>query len=155
MGVKKKIVFAVAFLIIAVSLVVLLVLPSLGVQKETSLYTYPLTVKDKTYNVTLKTDWNAQREPTVSLINSISGTRYAVKLHFLEGTQKTLTYNLTIPTDLLWGNISLVWKYYQQNPDRYILTNNGTHNSLQMTFEYIPNLSGVGYFEIVGTEGAW
>ena len=49
------------------------------------------------------------------------------------------------------GNISLFWKYYEQNADRYALSNNGTHNSVQMTFYHTAT---VEHFEIDGTEGA-
>ncbi len=152
---KKKIIFAVAIPLIVASLIAVIMLPGLGFQQETNLYTYPLSVGDKTYKVTLKTNWNEEPSPTVALINSSETNRHAIELYFLGGNEKTVSYNITIPTDLLGGNISLVWKYYQQNPDRYILTNNDTYNSLQMTFEYSPNFSGSGYFEILGTEGAW
>ncbi|MGD6808249.1 MAG: hypothetical protein ACQCN3_00975 [Candidatus Bathyarchaeia archaeon] len=152
---NKKILLAIAVPLIAGLLVACVVLPGLSVQDENRLYTYPLSVGDKTYVVTLETNWSAVREPKVALINPSEINRHAIELYFLEGTEKTLTYNITVPTDLLYGNISLVWKYYLQNPERYTLTNNGTHNSLQMTFNYTPPFSGIGYFEIIGTEGAW
>ena len=150
------------FIIIAVILLIAITLSvgiwaglQLGVKEEINLFTYPLLVGDKTYVVTVETNWAEERAPSVSLLNS-SGNRYPLELYFLGGTEeKTISYNITIPTDLLWGNISLVWKYYLQEPNRYALSNNGTHNSLQMTFEYQPFFSGSGYFEILGTEGAW
>jgi hypothetical protein len=153
--VKKKVLVAASAPVIAAILVAAVVLPGLGVQEETSLYTYPFSIGDKTYNITLETNWNNEQSPTVSLTNSSEITRHAIILYFLGGSKKTLTYNITIPTDLLGGNISLVWKYYQQNPDRYLLTNNGTHNSVQMTFDYSPPFSGTGYFEIAGTKVTW
>ena len=154
MAMKRRIIVVTAVGLIIISLTAGLLLTFLG-QEENNLYTYPLSVGDKTFTVTVKTNWNAEREPIVKLLNS-SDARYAVELYFLGGSKKTITYNITIPTDLLWGNISLIWKYYLQNPDRYTLSNNGTHNSLQMTFfDYDPFFSGNGYFEILGTEGAW
>jgi hypothetical protein len=121
--------------------------------KETNLYTYPLSVKDKTYIVTVETNWTAQKPPEVSLTKS-SLTPYGLILYFLGGSKETITYNVKIPTDLISGDISLIWKYYVQNPDRYVSINNGTTNSLQMTFNYDPYVSGIGYFEILGTSGA-
>ncbi len=156
MAVKRKIIVAAAISLVIISLLTGILLAGLEVvqERETNLFTYPLSVKEKTYIVTVETNWNEERAPTVSLINS-SDIPHAIELYFLGGSKKTISYNITIPTDLLWGNISLVWKYYLQNPDSYILTNNGTHNSLQRTFEYNPPFSGTGYFEILGTEGAW
>jgi hypothetical protein len=150
------------FIIVATILFVVILLSvgiwaglQLGAKEEINRFTYPLLVRDKTYVVTVETNWTEERAPSVSLLNS-SDNRYPIELYFLGGTEeKNISYNIIIPTDLLWGNISLVWKYYLQESNRYTLSNNGTHNSLQMTFEYQPFFSGSGYFEILGTEGAW
>jgi hypothetical protein len=128
--------------------------------EKTNLFTYPLSVGDKTYIMTVETNWNAERAPSVTLLNSSEPNRYAIELYFLGRTVKdigweNITYTITIPTDLLWGNISLIKKYYLVDPEGYTLTNNGTHNSLHMKFEYEHHFSGIGYFEILGTEGAW
>jgi hypothetical protein len=118
------------------------------------LYAYPVSVGEKTYAVTIVTNWDS--EPRVSLSNtSLSSEHHVLVDFFGQSSRKTVFYNITIPTDLLRGNISLIWKYYLQSPDRYILSNNSTHNSIQMTFEYPPYFSGMGHFEICGTEGAW
>jgi hypothetical protein len=156
MDIKKKLIVVAEIFLLVISLAVGILLASLeGNQEETSLFTYPLSVEDKTFLVTVETNWNAERPPSVSLLNVSDVTRHAVELYFLGGSKKTISYNITIPTDLLWGNISLVWKYYLQDPTRYTLSNNGTHNSLQMTFDYDPPFSGSGYFEVLGTQGAW
>ncbi len=156
MAVKRRIIVSAAISLVIIFLLTGILLARLEVVQEekTNLFTYPFSVKDKTYIVTLETNWNAERVPSVSLINS-SSIPHAIELYFLGGTKKTISYNITIPTDLLWGNISLVWKYYLQNPNSYILMNNGTHNSLQKTFEYNPPFSGTGYFEILGTQSVW
>jgi hypothetical protein len=153
---RKLIVFA-AISLIAVSLVSGLLLASLdlGQKEETKLFTYPLSVGNKTFIITVETNWDAERTPSVTLLNVTDINRHSVELYFLGGSKKIISYNITIPTDLLWGDISLIKKYYLQDPDRYTLSNNGTHNSLQMTFEYVPPFSGIGYFEILGTKGAW
>jgi hypothetical protein len=153
---RKKIIIVATILLIAVSLSVgTWATLRLGAKEEINRFTYPLLVGEKTYNITVETNWTGERAPSVSLLNS-SDNRYPIELYFLGGTQeKNISYTITIPTDLVWGNISLVWKYYLQDSNRYTLSNNGTHNSLQMTFAYQPFFSGSGYFEILGTEGAW
>ena len=157
MATKRKLIVIAAILLIGIPLTAGILLASLEVDQEekTKMFTYPLSVGDKTFIITVETNWNAERAPSVSLINTSDVTRHPIELYFLGGSKKTISYNITIPTDLLWGNISLIWKYYLQNPDRYTLSNNGTHNSLQMTFNYEPFFSGMGYFEILGTKGAW
>ena len=157
MAIKRNLIVIVAILLIVISLAAGILLASLeaGREEETDLFTYPLLVGDKTFIVTVETNWNAERMPSVTLLNVSDVNRHSVELYFLGDSKKTISYNITIPTDLLWGDISLIKKYYLQNPNRYTIINNGTHNSLQMTFEYEPQFSGIGYFEIIGTEGAW
>ncbi len=155
----KKAVYALALILIlvitAVAAGILLTCLEVNKEEETNLFTYPLSVGNKTFIITVETNWDAERTPSVTLHNVTDINRHSVELYFLGGSKKTISYNITIPTDLLWGDISLIKKYYLQDPDRYTLSNNGTHNSLQMTFEYIPPFSGIGYFEILGTKGAW
>jgi hypothetical protein len=100
----------------------------------------------------VEANWDKANPPSVTLSN---GTRHAVDLYFFGGTNKTVTCKIIIPTGLLGGNISLVKKYYVQDPDSYILRNDGAYNSLQMTFDYDPHFSGNGFFEIIGTEAAF
>jgi hypothetical protein len=155
--VNRKIIVVLAIFLVAISLTVGIFLPNL---EKTNLFTYPLSVGAKTYIVTVETNWNAERAPSVTLLNSSEPSRYSIELHFLGRTVKdigweNITYTITIPTDLLWRNISLIHKYSLVDPEGYTLINNGTHNSLKMTFEYEYHFSGIGYFEILGTEGAW
>lgn len=151
---QRRLIIAIAILLVIVSLTTGIILASNMGKKETNFFTYPVSVGGKTYIVTMETNWDAEPAPAVTLLNS-SFPMHAIELYFLGGSEKTITYNITIPTDLLWGKISLIWKYYEQEPDRYTLSNNGTHNSIKMTFDYDPSFSGKGYFEIVGTEAAW
>jgi hypothetical protein len=111
------------------------------------LYTYPISIGEKTYIVTVGTNWTSA--PKVCLPEFDSNH---VSLDFIGPQRQTVTFNVTIPTGLIWGNISLIWKYYEQNTDRYTLSNNGTHNSVQMTFLHT---AANEHFEIRGTEGAW
>jgi archaellum component FlaF (FlaF/FlaG flagellin family) len=111
----------------------------------------PYQGSGKIYLVTVETNWASQ--PKVSLPES--GTSKYVSVVFGGWSTDTVFFNVTIPTDLLWGNISLVRKYCEQSPDLYTLSNNGTHNSIWMSCTFTPYFSGVGYFAIRGTEAAW
>ncbi len=119
--------------------------------KKNNLFAYNLSVGGKTFTVTVET--NSTIAPNVEI--SESDPIKHVIVYFNGGSRNTLFFNATIPTSLLWGNISLVWKYYLQEPNRYTLSGNDTHNSVYMKFEYDPFMSGRGYFEIRGTEAAW
>jgi len=109
------------------------------------LYTYPVSVGEKTYIITVRTNWTSA--PKVYLPEQES--KY-INCDFIGPNRETVGFKITVPTDLIWGNISLVWKYYEQNADRYTLSNNGTHNSIQMTFYHTATNE---HFEIHGTEG--
>jgi hypothetical protein len=119
----------------------------LGQEKKASskLYTYPVSVGEKTYIITVSTNWTSAPKVYLPEIDS----KY-VNCDFIGSNRETVGFNITVPTDFIGGNISLVWKYYVQNADRYVLSNNGTHNSLQMTFNHT---AAVEHFEIHGTEG--
>ena len=142
---KKRVIAATTITLIAVSLaaagILWVAVPG------SKLHTYPISVGEKTYIITVRTNWTP--EPKVSLPEFDS--KY-VSFDFMGPRREKVFFNITVPTDLLWGNISLIWKYYDQNANRYILSNNGTHNSVQMTFTHIALLE---HFEIRGTEGAW
>jgi hypothetical protein len=116
-------------------------------EAASKLYIYPVSVGEKTYIITVRTNWTSA--PKVSLPEQES--KY-VNCDFIGSSKETVSFNITIPTDLIWGNISIIWKYYEQNADRYTLSNNGTHNSIQVTFNHIATDE---HFEIHGTEGAW
>ena len=124
---------------------------------ETKFYTFPFSVADNTYIVTVETNWTSAHAPNVSLLNSSDTNQYDVELYFNGITEKnatweTVTYKITFPNDLVEGDISLIHKYYLVDPSKYSLSSNSTHTSLQMTFEYSPFFSGSGYFMIKGTE---
>jgi hypothetical protein len=150
---KRAFIAASAILLIAVSLTAGILLFNFAGDQEaiTKLYTYPVLVGEKTHIITVRTNWTS--EPKVYLSNSsLTDPLKYVSVDFMGSSRKTVFFNVTIPTDLLWGNISLVAKYYEQNPDRYSLSNNGTHNSVEMTFTHIALIE---HFEIRGTEAAW
>lgn len=139
-------------LIIALAIIAMAagaILVNLAEDKETlgKLYTYPVSVGEKNYTITVKTNWTS--EPQVYLPKF--GTNY-VSVDFRGTEREQFFFNITIPTDLIGGEISVIAKYYKLSSDRYTLSNNGTHNSVYMTYDHI---AFVEHFEIHGTEGAW
>jgi hypothetical protein len=111
------------------------------------LYTCPVSVGEKTYIITVRTNWTSAPEVYLPEFSS----KY-VSVDFRGSLRATVFFNITIPTDLIWGEISVIWKYYKQSDDRYTISNNGTHHSIQMTFYHT---AAVEHFEIRGTEGVW
>jgi len=92
---------------------------------EENLYTFPLSVAADTYGVTVRS--NSTAVPTVSY----SGMEVLkiVTLSFM-GNPETAFCNVTVPNDLIWGKLSLVFKYYEMNEAYYTRTSNSTHNSI-------------------------
>jgi hypothetical protein len=144
---RATVALTLAAVILIAALVAGVLLVDLGGNKEavSKLYTYSVSVGEKNYVVTVRTNWTSA--PKVYLPEADS--KY-VNCDFIGPNRETVNFNITIPTDLIGGNITLIWKYYQQNPDRYILSNNGASNSLQMTFYHTATDE---HFEIHGTEG--
>lgn len=114
------------------------------------LYTYNLSVAEKSFSITIRTDWNSA--PKLCLSDSSLASLKFISVDFIGSCRKTITFKIAFPTDLLSGNISLVWKYYELSPNRYVLSTNGTHTFVLMTFTHIAIDE---HFEIHGTEGAW
>jgi len=114
------------------------------------LYTYNLSVAEKNYTITVTTNWNS--EPKIyQSDSSLTDLKY-LSIDFIGSSRKSVSFKATFPTELLLGNISLVWKYYQQSPDRYELFTNGDYTSVQMAFTHIAINE---HFEIHGEDGAW
>jgi len=139
--------FVVLILITAIIAGILLNQPAENEETINKLYTYPVSVGEKTYIVTINTNWTSAPEVYLPEFDS----KY-VSFDFRGTLRATVFFNITIPADLIWGDISVIWKYYEQSYDRYIISNNGTHNSIQMIFYHT---AIVEHFEIRGTEGAW
>jgi hypothetical protein len=145
---RKTLILILATVILIVALIAGLLWIDLSKVKEApnKLYTYPISVGDKTYTVTVRT--NGTDAPKVSLPESDPGY---FNCDFFGPTRETVGFNITFPPELIGGNISLVWKYYVQDPSRYTLSSNVTHNSIQMTFLHVATDE---HFEIRVTEGA-
>jgi hypothetical protein len=144
---KARLALTITTVILIAALVTGILSVDLGGNKEAEnkLYTFPISVGEKTYVVTVSTNWISA--PKVYLPEQKG--KY-VNCDFFGPTRETVNFNITIPTDLVGGNITLIWKYYEQNPNRYTLSNNGTHNSIRMTFNHTATDE---HFEVHGTEG--
>jgi hypothetical protein len=146
---KRK---TVTLILVAVVLIVAFLVGVLWVdlsrveEAPNKLYSYPISVGEKTYVVAVRT--NLTDAPMVSLPEFDPGY---FNIDFFGPTRETVGFNVTFPAELVGGNISLVWKYYVQDPARYALSSNGTYNSIQMTFNHTATDE---HFEIHGTEGA-
>jgi hypothetical protein len=132
-------------LLIAVVLAVNLPMPH---ETGSNLYVCPISIGEKTYIVTVATDW--PYEPKVYLPEFDQLKYFSVD--FIGPDRKQCYFNITYPDDLIWGDFTLIWKYYEQNSDRYTLSGNGTHHSVYMAFNHTATIE---HFEIRGTEAAW
>ena len=112
---------------------------------EENLYTFPLSVADNTYVVTVRS--NSTAMPTVNY----SGME-ALKIVIISfmGDPESAFCNVTVPNDLIWGKLSLVFKYYEMDENYYTKTSNSTHTSFY--FEYY-QIALIKHFELRGTEG--
>ena len=141
---KVAAILVVAILIVAIAAGVLLA--TAPKDKEAELYTYQLTAQGNTYVVTVYT--NATSAPEVRLPEM--PPEFPMVDVIFSGSRETIFCNVTVPTDLVGGDISVYLKDYKQDADRYTLYNNGTHNSIQIKFEHIAIIQ---YLSIRGTEG--
>jgi hypothetical protein len=112
---------------------------------EEKLYTFPLSVADNTYVVTVRSN------STAVLTVSYSGMEVlkSVTISFM-GDPETAFCNVTVSNDLIWGKLSLVFKYYEMDENYYTKTSNSTHTSFY--FEYY-QIALIKHFELRGTEG--
>jgi len=116
-----------------------------GKSEGVRLYTYPVSVAEKTYILAVRTNWTSA--PEVYLPEFASNY---VSVDFRGSLRATVFFNVTVPADLIWGEISVVWKYYEQSDDGYTLFYNVSHYTVEMNFYHT---ALVEHFEIRGTEG--
>ena len=119
----------------------------LGGNEESAgkLYSFPLLVGEKTYIVTAMSNYSSAPEVYLPEIPA-----NMVEFDF-RGPPENAFCNITIPTDLIWGELTVIDKYYEMDKTRYIQTSNSTHNSIYFTFD---NIALTKHFEVRGTEGA-
>jgi hypothetical protein len=117
-------------------------------ENETSagkLYTFSFLVGNKTYIVTIMSNYSSAPEVYLPEIPA-----NMVEFDF-RGPPENAFCNITIPTDLIWGELTVIDKYYKMDESRYTHTNNSSYNSIYFTFDHIALTK---HFEVRGTEGA-
>jgi len=111
--------------------------------EEVKLYTFPISVGEETYVISVRSNYS------VSEVSYFGILRY-VSVDFRGSLRETVFCEITVPTDLIWGELSVYKKDYIQSDDSYIMSNNGTHHSVQMIFYHIATVEVIS---IRGTEG--
>ena len=116
-----------------------------GVKEEVKLYTYSISAGEKKYIVTVRSNYSSVPEVNYHGIPPL----YSVTIDF-RGDQENSFCNITIPTELIGGELSVIDKYYIMSVDQYTISNNSTHNSVYFPFNHS---AIVKHFGIKGTEG--
>lgn len=116
------------------------------------LYAFPVSVGEETYIVTVETNSSDVSVYLGEFFESeIPGIDKSVNIDLWGENKENYFFNVTIPADLIWGELSVIAKYYKMDSDQYTMSNNGTHHSVKVTF----NLYGYyAHYEVRGTEGA-
>lgn len=141
---KSILVVSITALLIVSSILVGIILVDFGEEKTIDdEHTFPLTVGEKTYIVTVLSNYSSVPEL------SYWEEGKAVFVDFRGDREKSFC-NITVPTELIGGKLSVIDKYYKMTEDYYIQTFNGTHNSIFFSFDHI---AYVKHFEIRGTQG--
>jgi hypothetical protein len=146
---KRVIILAVVLLIIFSIIIGGILFIHLGGNEASAskLYTYPLSVGEKTYIVTIRSNYSSA--PTVNLPQVPANM---VEFDF-RGPPEDTFCNITIPNDLIWGELTVIDKYYVMDKANYIQTSNSTDTSIYFTFTHITHIALDKHFEIRGTEG--
>ena len=113
---------------------------------EAGFYTFPLSVADDTYVVTVRSNYTAAPEVSYFGLGNVK----LVSVDF-RGDPENAFCNVTIPNNLIWGEFSVISKYYEMDEDYYTKSSNSTHSSIYFEFDQIALIK---HFEIRATEGA-
>ena len=107
------------------------------------LYKFPILVGEKTYLILVGS--NCSSKPEVSFF----GLGKSVLVDFRDN-QENVFCNITIPADLIWGELSVINKYYELSNAEYYQISTGSNHF----FHFIFSQTGlVEHFEFRGTEG--
>ncbi len=134
-----------ALLITAIAVGLLLVNLAEDDESVCELYTFPVSVGEKTYLISVSSNYSSAPQVYLSEFSE-----NIVSVDFMGSERATVFCNITIPADLIWGELSVYHKYYKMNDADYTLSNNGTHHIIQITFYHVATIE---HFEIRGTEG--
>jgi hypothetical protein len=113
---------------------------------EGKFYTFPISVAEKTYLIGIRSNYTSP--PEVSYF----GLQKSVSIDF-KGDPENAFCNITLPNDLIWGELTVIDKYYIMDKANYIQTSNSTDTSIYFTFTHTTHNALVKHFEIRGTEG--
>jgi hypothetical protein len=144
---KRVKALAIVFFILFSIVAGVIILIHLG-ENETSaskLYTFSLSVGNKTYIVTIMSNYSSAPEVYLPEIPA-----NMVEFDF-RGPPENAFCNITIPADLIWGELTVIDKYYKMDESRYVITSNSSSNFIYFTFDHIALTK---HFEVRGTEGA-
>ncbi len=145
MAMKKLLLFIILILLISILTVAGILLINFG-DKDTAeqeQYEYPLSVGEQTFLISVRSNYSLPPEV------SYSGLLKSVQM-FFKGERENAYCNITIPNNLIWGELSLYQKGYEVSSSDYIQSSNSTHNSIYFTFDLPASTKD---FSIKGTEG--
>lgn len=110
-------------------------------QVDYQLFTFLVSVGEKTYEVSAKSNSSVSE---FTFVEDLKEVRFVV-----DGESGTTGFcNITIPADLIWGELSVYKDEYLITKDvDYTQSNNGTHHILQITYDHSTHV-----IEIRGTE---
>jgi hypothetical protein len=151
---KFPIVFIAILLIASLIVIVSVTLNPPENVAEAKLYTYPLSVGEKTYIVTIGSNYSSM--PTVNLPqvpDNYTNVNYNLVEFDFRGPPEDSFCNITIPNDLIWGELTVIDKYYVMDKANYVQTSNSTNTSIYFTFSHITHIALDKHFEIRGTKG--
>ena len=108
---------------------------------SSQLFTFFVSVGEKTYEVSANSNSSVS---DLSFVEALKEVRFTV-----DGESGTTGFcNITIPADLIWGELSVYKDAYLMSKDvDYTQANNGTHHILQITYDHSAHV-----IEIRGTE---
>lgn len=109
------------------------------------LHWFPLLAGEKTFIVTVLSNYSSTPEVYLPIIPA-----NMIEFDF-RGPPENSFWNITIPKDLIWGQLTVIDKYYEVDKTSYILSSNSTHTSIYYPFD---SIALTKHFEIRGTEGA-
>ena len=112
-------------------------------EEVSKLYQFPILVGEKTYILGVCSNYSSA--PKVNYF----GLLKSVSVDF-KGERENSFCNVTIPIDLIWGELSVYNHGYEMSEDDYIQSSNSTHNSVYFMFD-LPALTKD--FDIMGTQG--
>lgn len=143
---KSILIVLFAVLVFCSLIIVGIILVNLGEDQVSTgkLYTFPLSVEEQTYVISVGSNYSSAPEV------SYSGLFKKVSVNF-RGDQEDAFCNVTIPTNLIWGELSTYAQGYKMSEADYIKSSNSTHNSIYFTFNHN---ALVKTYDVMGTEGA-